>query len=276
MSRGIRNIILKKLIALILGPGIAVAGTSYDLAFRDATPTSAPQVSRHFVQDGKVRADLAENRVLIFKDQGMYVVDNASRTVRVESNATRDRILARMADEVRQIRAKSTTVPADQRANMEQGVAFMQDQTEIYKKPISREYVATTRSERVDGNECRTWTQTQNGEKKLELCVVSVNAVHGGDEILAGMKTLSQYPVMGSLQALGVQFGDGEWWTGIESLGGLPVLIRVFEQSHVAYEVTITGVHQEALSQSLFDIPAGYQPLGAGQAHDATSAGSNR
>jgi hypothetical protein len=42
------------------------------------------------------------------------------------------------------------------------------------------------------------------------------------------MKTLSRYPVMGSLQALGVQFGYGEWWTGIESLRGLPVLIRVF------------------------------------------------
>ena len=112
---------------------------SYDLAFHDATPTSAPQVSRHFVQDGKVRANLAENQVLIFKDQGRYVVDNTSRTVRVESNATRDRILARMADEVRQIRAKSTTVPADQPANMEQGVAFMQDQTEIDKKPLSRE-----------------------------------------------------------------------------------------------------------------------------------------
>jgi hypothetical protein len=40
------------------------------------------------------------------------------------------------------------------------------------------------------------------------------------------------------------------------------VLIRVFEHGHVAYEVTITGVHQELLSQSLFDIPDEYQQLG--------------
>jgi hypothetical protein len=65
----------EKIIALILVPASAVAGVSYDLAFRDATlPTSPPHVSRHFVQDGKVRVDLAEDQVLIFKDQAMYVV----------------------------------------------------------------------------------------------------------------------------------------------------------------------------------------------------------
>jgi hypothetical protein len=158
---------------------------------RSRRPRPPTPVNRHFVQDGKVRVDLAEDQVLIFKDQAMYVVDNKFRTVRVGNNATRDRILAKMADEVTQIRAKSATVSAEQRANMEQGAEFLQDQTKIYKKTLSREYVSTTRSERVDGNECRIWTQTQNGEKRLELCVVSVNAVRGGDEILAGMKTLS-------------------------------------------------------------------------------------
>ena len=260
---------MKKLMALVFVPGIGVAGTSYDLNFRDlAHPASAPVTSRHFVQDGTVRVDLVENRVLIFKDQALYVVDNKARQFSLDSFATRDRILARTADQVQQIRAKAATAPADQREKMEQGASTIEKfQTDTFKT-VSRAYAATTNSEVVDGHKCRIWTETQEGAKRLELCVVSANTVRGGDEILAGMKMLSQYPVFGSLQAFGVQFGYGEWWTGIESLGGLPVLIREFEHGHVVLETTITNVHQERLSQSLFDIPDGYEKLQSGHARE--------
>jgi hypothetical protein len=269
--------IMKKLIALVFVPGIGVAGTSYDLNFRDlAQPTSAPMTSRHFVQDGTVRVDLVENRVLIFKDQALYVVDNKARTFSGDSISTRDRILARTADQVRQIRAKAATAPPDQREKMEQGASSIEKfQTDTFKT-VSRAYAATTNSEMVDGHECRIWTETQEGAKRLELCVVSVDTVRGGDDILAGMKILSQYPVFGSLQALGVQFGYGEWWTGIESLGGLPVLIREFEHGHVSLETTITNVHQERLSQSLFDIPDGYEKLQPGRTREVAPAESNK
>lgn len=143
---------MRKIMALIFVPGIAVAGTSYDLTFRDlAQPASAPVVSRHFVQDGKVRSDLVEDQVLIFKDQAIYVVNNKARTVRVESNATRDQILAKIADQVSQIRAKSATLPPDQRAKMEQGTSFLEDQAQIYKRILPRDYVATTQSEMIGG-----------------------------------------------------------------------------------------------------------------------------
>jgi hypothetical protein len=270
-------VIMRKLMALIAVPGIAVAGTSYDLNFRDpAQPASAPVASRHFVQDGTVRVDLVENRVLIFKDQAMFVVDNKGHTFSVDSMATRDRILARTTDQVQQMRAKAATAPPDQREKMEQGASFMEKfQADTYKT-VSRAYAATTNSEVVDGHECRIWTEIQEGAKRLELCVVSVSAVSGGDEILAGMKMLSQYPVIGSLQALGVKFGYGEWWTGIESLGGLPVLIREFEHGHVILETTITNVHQERLSQSLFDIPDGYEKLQPGRTRQMAPAESNK
>jgi hypothetical protein len=50
-------VIMKKLIALVFVPGIGVAGTSYDLNFRDlARPASAPMTSRHFVQDSRAAA----------------------------------------------------------------------------------------------------------------------------------------------------------------------------------------------------------------------------
>jgi hypothetical protein len=270
-------VIMKKLIALVFVPGIGVAGTSYDLNFRDlARPASAPMTSRHFVQDGTVRVDLVENRVLIFKDQAMYVVDNKARTFSGDSTSTRDQILARTADQVRQIRAKAATAPPDQREKMEQGASSIERfQTDTFKT-VSREYAATTNSEVVDGHECRIWTETQEGVKRLELCLVSVDTVRGGDDILAGMKTLSQYPVFGSLQALGVQFGYGEWWTGIESLGGLPVLIREFEHGHAILETTITNVRQERLSQSLFDIPAGYEKPQPGRTREVAPAESNK
>lgn len=116
---------MKKLIALILLPAIAVASTSYDLAFRHTTrSTSAPHVSRRVVQDDTVGMDPVENPAL-------SAVDNTSRTVHSDSNPTPDPTLVRLPDEVRQLSAKSTTAPADHRANAEPGAEFLQDQTQL-------------------------------------------------------------------------------------------------------------------------------------------------
>jgi hypothetical protein len=251
---------------MMLGTYTAATGTSFDMTARDLTyPTIAPSVTHHFVQNGETRIETADGVIALFKDQSIITVDPENRTVRFNKGATRDRTLARMVAQVDAVRRKAANLPAEQRAAMEARAASMENlRLETYKS-IPREYASTHRSEVVDGHECRIWTETEAGATRLELCVIPVSEIPGGDEILAAMKTLSEYPAFGSVVALGVQFGYGEWWPGIASLEALPILVREFEHGHVASEFTITNVHSDVPVDTRFDIPKDYQQQGGSQ-----------
>jgi hypothetical protein len=244
----------------MLGTYTAATGTSFDMTARDLTyPTIPPTVTHHFVQNGQTRVQTANGVVALFKDQSIITVDPKNRTVRINKGGTRDQTLALMVAQVDALRRQAANLPADQRAAMEERATSMETlRLETYKT-IPREYAPTHRREVVDGHECRIWTETDAGAVRLEICVVPVSDIPGGDEILAGMKTLSEYPAFGSVVALGAQLGYGEWWPGIASLVGLPILVREFENGQAASEFTITNVRPGVPVGRRFDIPKTYQ-----------------
>jgi hypothetical protein len=51
------------------------------------------------------------------------------------------------------------------------------------------------------------------------------------------------------------------WWASIESLHGVPLLVREIDPTgtRAVLETTLTGIHVEAKNPSLFEIPEGYQ-----------------
>ncbi|HME37786.1 MAG TPA: hypothetical protein VKG63_02400 [Steroidobacteraceae bacterium] len=245
---------------MMLVSSVAAAGTSFDMTARDLLyPSMEPSVTHHFVQNGQTRIETADGVAALFRNQSIITIDPRSRTVRINNGATRDRTLTRMVAQVDALRRKAVTLPADQRAKMEEQATYLENlRLETYKT-ISREYTVTRRSEVVDGHECRIWRETENGAMRLELCMVPVGELPGGDEILAGMKTLSEFPAFGSVAAVGVELGYGEWWPGIDSLVGLPILVREFEHGDAAFESTISNVRSGVPVGARFDIPQGYQ-----------------
>ena len=72
------------------------------------------------------------------------------------------------------------------------------------------------------------------------------------------MKALSEY-FHGSMFAIGVEFGPSPSWPGIQGLGGVPILIREFTNGQATSETTLTHMHLDELSSSLFSVPAGYE-----------------
>jgi hypothetical protein len=109
----------------------------------------------------------------------------------------------------------------------------------------------------VDGHRCRIWEEREGGTKHLELCVAPVTAVPGGADILHGMMTLSRY-WRGSTFALGVEYGPVPWWSGIQTLGGVPLLIREFKDGKALTEITLTAIQVDVPGAAHFDIPDGY------------------
>jgi hypothetical protein len=258
---------VRLLFGLALISGVAHAGVVYDLTNRSlTTPPSASVVTHYFVQGEKVRVAASDGKVVfIFKDQTIYVIDNTARSVSAEKYATLEQIAAKTANTLKQLQDAVASAPADQRAALEQAARQTMELSDHQSQPVARSYRMTGRSESVAGHSCRIWEESENGVKRLELCVAPVKTVPGGAEVLRGMRTLSQY-WRGSTFALGVEYGPTPWWSGIDTLGGVPILIREFKDGKAIGETTLTAMRVDLPGASHFDLPVGYsvqeQPLG--------------
>ena len=261
---------MRQIFALLLSPALANAGVVYDVVVQPvdqsnmalASPTAlrlAPVVTRYFAEEGKVRVGENDAKSASkFKDQSMYVIDNAARTVHVLKHATLSQVAAHYVDAVKQLEDAAASASPDDRAEAERKAADMKELSERMRQPVARDYRVTVRFESVDGHACRIWEEREQDAKRLELCLAPAAALPGGAEIIAGMKTLSRFR-QGSNFALGVDFGLSEWWPDFAILGGVPLRIREFKYDSLISEITLTSLRQGVPSASLLDMPAGYQ-----------------
>jgi hypothetical protein len=238
--------------------GTADAGVSYDLTSHAVSGSSAPTVAQYFVERGVVRVGAADApRVLLFKDGTIYIIDNPSKSVHVLQNATLARLQQGRAEQVKKMEDMAANAPPDQRAAAEEAAAMTKDIYERMRKGTPRDFRPTSRSETAAAGTCRIWEEFEENIKRVELCVAPTGAVTGGEEILQGMRVLSGY-FHGSLSAFGVEFGPVDVWPQIQSLGGLPVIIREFKDGAAVSETTVTGARPTSDSPGLFEIPPDY------------------
>jgi hypothetical protein len=265
---------LRYAFALLFCPVIVDAGVAYDFNVQAVdqsnmapvsagAPAPAPIVTRYFVENGKVRVGAAGAKtVYLLEDRRVYVIDDASRSVRVLKHATLSEVTAHYADAVRQLQEAAANAPPEDRAEAERKAADLKAASDRLLRPVPREYSMTTRFDSVDGHACRIWEERERDEKRLELCVAPTADLPGGADILNGMKTLSEFR-QGSKWALGVDFGLSDWWPDVGHLGGVPLLVREFKYDSLIREITLTSIHPGIPSGSSWNLPAGY-PLEEG------------
>jgi len=244
--------------ALFLFPVLAEAGTSYVVTHRSLEPHDTSRSLAQFLADGgRVRAaGLGAGTVYLFEDTKVYVVDNASRSVRVVTNA-----LVGQPNEtearIKIVEAAAARLPPEKRAVIEKMAADMRAIDDHRRLPVPREYRLTDRSEAIEGRPCRIWEGLESNAKRFELCVAAASDIPGAPDIMEGMKALSHYS-HGSLFALGVRLGEVGWWPGIANLGGVPMLIREFRDGRAVSETSLTAITAGVPGGTLFDLPEGY------------------
>jgi hypothetical protein len=259
---------LRYAFALLFCPVIANAGVVYDFGVQEvdqsniapASPGApAAAVTRYFVEGGKVRVGaVGAKTVYLFKDQTVYVVDDASRSMRVLKHTTLSQVIAHYADAVRQLQEAAAAAAPEDRAAAERKAADLKQASARLLESAPRVYAMTIRFESVDGRSCRIWEEREGDDKRMELCVAPVSAVPGGADILDGMHVLSAFR-QGGRWALGVDFGLSDWWPDIVHLGGVPLEIREFKYGSLIRETTITSIHSGDPSASLWELPQGYK-----------------
>ncbi len=252
---------------LVLVPGAAAAGVSYEVSVRPVDPADqalslpAPQpvVTQYFVDDGKVRVggDAAKTAYL-FKDRTMYVIDGTGRVVHELTHATLRAVGAHYAEAVKQLEDAAAAAPPDQREAAEKKAADLRLASDRLIQPVPRTYRVTVRFESVDGRACRIWEERENDAKRMELCVAPTVSVPGGADILRGMKTLSEFR-QGSSFAFGVDLGLSDWWSDFAGFGGVPLLIREYKYDSVVAEVMLSAMRPGPVSPALFDPPADFR-----------------
>jgi hypothetical protein len=256
--------------ALLFCPVIASAGVTYDFgvqqldqsnlaAARPGAAAAAPAVTRYFVDKDRVRVGApGAKRVYLIEDRTVYVIDEASRTIRVLKHAALSDVAAHYADAVRQLRQAAVAAPPAERAGALRKADALMAESDRLLQPAPREYRMTSRFEAVDGQGCRIWEEREADVKRLELCVAPTGAVPGGADLLNGMNILSEFR-QGAQRALGVDFGLSAWWPDMVHLGGLPLLIREFKYDSLVSEVTLTAIRPGIQSASLWMLPEGYR-----------------
>jgi hypothetical protein len=246
--------------ALVMAfPLLARGGTPYVVTNTSLLPhTTSASHAQFYVSQGRVRAaEFDSHRVFLFKDRRIYLIDNAAKTIQVVTSALVDEGTARMDRRVQGMQDAAAQMPAEKRAVMERMAADMKAMNDSRRLAVPRDYRITDRSELVDGRSCRIWEVLEREAKRFEFCVAPAAQIPGGDEILDGMKSLSTY-WQGSIFALGVSLGNVGWWSGIESLKGVPLLVREFRNGGAVSETTLTAIGDGVPNVPPFDLPAGY------------------
>ena len=249
---------------LLFCPVIAGAGVAYDFNVQlvdqtnmDFAPAGASPaaVTRYFAGNGKVRIGGAGAKtVYLIEDRTVYAVDDGSRTVRVLKHATLSEVAAHYADAVRQLEEAAAAAAPENRAEAERKASDLKAASDRLLQPVPRQYGLTTRLESVDGHSCRIWEEREGGVKRFEFCVAPTGAVPGGAEVLRAMHALAAFR-HGALWALGVDLGLADWWPDVLHLGGVPLEIREFKYDSLIREVTLTAIHPDTPSASLWDLP---------------------
>jgi len=219
-------------------------------------PSAKPVTRDYFVDHGQVRVG-GDSLSYLFKGSTMYVIDARQRTVHVLKSATIAAFAAHYASAVQQLEQAAAAAPPQSADGLKSKADAMRAIEQRLTQAAPRDFRVTVRFENVDGHACRIWEERENGEKRLEFCVAAAGGIAGGAEILSGLQTLSQFRE-GAQFAFGVDLGVAPWWTDIDALGGIPLVIRVFDVDSLTSQIELRSIKAGVAVEQRFSLPADF------------------
>ncbi|MEP7244416.1 MAG: DUF4412 domain-containing protein [Gammaproteobacteria bacterium] len=253
------------LAALLVCPA-AFAGVYLESSETDLATKAKPNVSKMWFDGGRMRNERdgadAEERITIFKDRAIYSVDTSAKSYRVMDQATIDQMGTKFAAARKQMEAQMANMPPERRAMMEKMLGQMGGGAGTPGAPAApkRTLKKTGRTESVAGITCTMWEVSVNGVKDTELCAAKPGSVPGGDEVIRTLRELGEM-MKSFTQNFGAQArkGASQPWNDMETIDGVPILTRDFENGKASAETRLTAFHKESVAASQFEVPAGYK-----------------
>jgi hypothetical protein len=255
--RKFESVVGMTLVAAMAATG-AFAGAYLESANSEPGSKAAPELNKLWFEGGKMRSENGSKgggtSTAIFKNKALYILDNGSKTYRIIDKATVDQMAVKLGEARKKMEAQMATMPPERRAMMEKMLGQMGAGGAGAPKRVLKN---TGRTETVGGIKCAVWEATEGGKKAEELCAAAPGAVPGGDDML---KTLREVGEMfkGFSQNLNAGNKAENAWRDLETINGVPIMTRQFEEGKVTSENRLNVARKESVPASTFEIPAGY------------------
>lgn len=251
--------LIRTLACSMLMASVAQAGTVLETVSRDLT-NGEESATKTYAQANKLRIDAgdAQHGYMIFRDDTMYMIDPKDKSYIAMDRAAMKRMAEQINPALQMFQQQLANLPPEQRAQLEQMMGQKMPQA---GKPAKREIRKTSRTGNVSGYSCTYAEVLKNGALVSEMCVTpAANLKAGKDLYEVGMKVSAMVKEM--VEGINAPFLQEMATSGMEdldSLGGLPMLTRTFENGKVVEETTVKSLRSESLAESLFTLPSGYR-----------------
>jgi hypothetical protein len=240
------------LIFATLALGTAQAGTVLESTTKDVRTGKPVDTTIVSAQGPNLRIerrsaiDPSDRSLVIYAADKLYVVDDRTKAYRVMDRTAIQTIEAARAAEAERIGADEAKKSAQRAAR------------KTVARPPSK-FSDTGRTAKVGDWSCRTWTETVQGRRVAEHCVVPLAKLEGAKDMTAALKSFSAFWKQVAADYPGLQDSGGRLAQAFEKMKGVPVETKTFAGGKPQEITTITRVRADALGAGLFQVPQGYE-----------------
>jgi hypothetical protein len=244
--------------SLVMFAGSLQAGTVLEIVNRDlANTTESP--AKTYAQAGKMRIETggAQDSFAIFRDETIYTFDPKQKTYVAMDRATIKRLADQLNPALKMLQEQMANMSPEQRAQMEK---MLGTKLPGSKEPVE-EVRKTTRTGNFAGHACTYSEILQDGVLQTEACIVPSANMKGSKELYDAAIKVSALmkDMVDSVDLPMLKQMANRQMENFDKLGGMPVLTRTFDAGKPVHEALVKAIRNEALAESLFEIPAGYK-----------------
>lgn len=242
----------------------AEAGVYLESVDKELDGSGTPTTSKMWFDGGRMRTERIDHDsgtdIVIFKNQSLYTLDSKSKSYRVIDKATAEKMGAQVAAAKKQMEARMAAMPPEQRKKMEEMMAKLGHGAGAMvpgAKERQRTLKNSGRTETVAGIKCTVWEAYEDGKKEEELCAAPAGNIPGGDDVIKTFREIST--MLSSItEKLGTRAPGDAPWRDMETINGVPILTRDFDDGKATSETRMTVVRKESVAGASFEVPAGY------------------
>lgn len=242
---------------------IAHAGVSLDLVRKDMDGNE--QERTHISsQGGKLRMDTdggpyGTRATMIFLGDRFLVIDHDEQSYIVMDEAMLNEVSAKMNDALAQMEAQLAQLPAEQREMAEQMMkSRMSAMSEMVSAPLT---VESAGPGEWNGTPCTRYAVYEGSDKSQDICAAPLDQVEGADEMMQAFRGMAAYvqKLTESLPGPLASSLSSNPGAVMDQVKGFPIHSVDYRMGQATGESMLESVEEEALDESVFNAPEGYQ-----------------
>jgi len=189
----------------------------------------------------------------------MWIVDHGDKTYQQVDSAAMAKVATQIEQAKAQMQAEMAKLPPDQRALIEERMKGVMPGAPAAPAP-KIEYRKTGETKTISGFECTKYERVEDGKIEEVLWIAPHKATGFTAEDEDVFRKMGEF-MEKLFAAMGPATSErlGDEFEAVAKLGGWPIVTQSLdEDGKVLHEALVESIAHDKLSESVFDVPAGY------------------